>query len=86
MTLKRKLLLLSLSCFLLVVGIVLFEPKITLWLSNKPVFFKTILSWTFGLSVLIAALIPFGMWAVSISDWWEEVRDASSIYGKNDSD
>jgi hypothetical protein len=85
MTLTKKLLLLSLSCFALVFVIVFFETNVTQWLSDKPVIFKTTLSWTFGLLVFTGGIIPFGIWAVSISNWYEGMRDVSSIYGKKDS-
>lgn len=86
MTLTKKLLLLSLSCFALVFAIVFFETTVTQWLPAKPLIFKTIVGWTFGLLIFTGGIIPFGMLAVSLSNWYEEIRDASSIYGKKDSD
>jgi hypothetical protein len=84
MTLTKKLLLLSLSCIVFVFGIVFFETAITLWLSDKPELFTKVVSWMLGVSMFTGALIPFGMLAVTLSNWYEKTRDASSIYGKND--
>ena len=80
MSLKKKLLILSLSCGLGAFGMIFYESAIANFLGGSDSSYLTFLRWVLALLLLTAVGIPFGAYLFQLSNWIEKIKEDSSLY------